>query len=222
MKKVKSNFIITGILFIISIAFILAVKTIDVFPIGPQGSEVGFAKLNSLFHDLFGQNKFFYKLTDLLGKFSILVMFFFACVGLYQLITRKSIKKVDVSILVLAGFYILVALTYVFFEIVIVNYRPVIIDNKLEASFPSSHTMLVICVMSTAIMLFNSLIKNENLRNIADITAVIIMIVAVIGRIISGVHWITDIIGGILISFTLVMLYYSIVKYICCKKKHAQ
>lgn len=219
MKKVKLNFIITGILLAVSLIFIVMVKTVDVVPLGPKGSLIGFGEFNALFRDLFGTNEFFYNLTDMLGKLSILVVLAFGCLGVYQLVKRKSIKKVDSSLLVLAVFYALMALTYVFFEIVVVNYRPVLIDGELEASFPSSHTMLVVCVMSTMMMQIHRLMKKSTLREIIDIVSVAVMIVAVIGRIISGVHWMTDIIGGLLISSVLIMFYYSSVKYMNFIKK---
>lgn len=130
-------------------------------------------------------------------------------VGLVQLIKRKSLFRVDSSILVLGGFYVLVFLAYLFFEFFVVNYRPVLIEGVLEASYPSSTTMLMMCIMPTAIMQFHHLISSKGLRNIVNILCGIYASFMVIGRVLSGVHWFTDIVGGILLSATLVMLYYS-------------
>jgi undecaprenyl-diphosphatase len=113
---------------------------------------------------------------------------------------------------VLGGFYIIVMTVYIFFEIFVVNYRPILINGILEASYPSSTTMLVMCVMPTAIMQFNSRIKNNGLKKCVNTLITAFVAFMVIGRLISGVHWFTDIIGGILISITLLSLYHSAIK----------
>lgn len=100
-------------------------------------------------------------------------------------------------------------MTDLFFEFFVVNYRPVLIEGVLEASYPSSTTMLMMCIMPTAIMQFHHLISSKRLRNIVNAFCGIYASFMVIGRVLSGVHWFTDIVGGILLSATLVMLYYS-------------
>ena len=134
----------------------------------------------------------------------------FALLGLIQWIKRKHLRQVDFSILVLGGFYLLVMAAYVLFEVFVINYRPVLIGGYLEASYPSSTTMLVLCVMPTAIMQLNARIKNQTLKRWVGFGITAFILFMVIGRLLSGVHWFTDIIGGALLSAGLVMLYYSI------------
>jgi undecaprenyl-diphosphatase len=194
------------------VAFVLwtvLVRFVDVRAIGPELSSVGFAALNGFVHELTGVNWLLYTATDWLGLVPIAVALGFAVLGLVQLINRKSLRKVDHSILALGAFYIVVMAVYTFFEIVVINYRPTLIDGYLEASYPSSTTMLVMCVMPTAAMQLNVRIKNTVLRRCAIIAIVAFTAFMVIGRLISGVHWITDIIGGALLSAGLVMIYYS-------------
>ena len=183
------------------------VRFVDVRAIGPEGSSVGFAALNGYVHELTGVNWLLYTVTDWLGIVPIAVALGFAILGLVQLIKRKSLWKVDHSILALGVFYIVVMAAYIFFEVVVINYRPTLIDGYLEASYPSSTTMLVMCVMPTAAMQLNARIKNTILKRCAIIAIIVFIAFMVIGRLISGVHWITDIIGGTLLSAGLVTVY---------------
>ena len=209
-KKFRKNIYVTLALFLLFVLWTLAVKFIDVQSIGPNGSEVGFAALNGLIHNVTGVHMELYIITDWLGLVPVFVAFGFAVLGLVQLIKRRSLLKVDYSILVLGGFYILVISAYILFEMLAVNYRPVLIDGYLEASYPSSTTLLVMCVMPASVMQLYTRIKNKNIRNIISVVIYAFMAFMVIGRFISGVHWLTDIVGGIILSAGLVMLYYSV------------
>lgn len=181
---------------------------VDVSAIGPNGSRVGFATLNKAIHNLTGVNMTLYVITDWLGLVPIFTAFCFTVLGLIQLIKRKSILKVDRSIISLGVFYIAVISVYVMFEYVVINYRPVLINGYLEASYPSSTTMLTLTVMITAIMQLRSRIKTKSLKAVITLIIALFTAFMVIGRALSGVHWITDIIGGILISFVLICMYY--------------
>ena len=209
-KKFRKNIYVTLALFLLFVLWTLAIKLIDVQPIGPNGSEVGFAALNGLIHNVTGVHMELYIITDWLGLVPVFVAFGFAVLGLVQLIKRRSFLKVDYSILVLGGFYILVISAYILFEMLAVNYRPVLIDGYLEASYPSSTTLLVMCVMPASVMQLHTRIKNKNIRNIISVVIYAFMAFMVIGRFVSGVHWLTDIVGGIILSAGLVMLYYSV------------
>ena len=197
-------------LFAVFVLWTVLVCFVDVRAIGPQESSVGFATLNGYIHDLTGVNMRLYVITDWLGLVPIGVAFGFAVLGLVQWIKRKSLLKVDRSILTLGGFYIVVMAAYILFEIVVINYRPTLIGGYLEASYPSSTTMLVMCVMPTAMMQFSKRIKNELFRRCVMFIIIAFIVFMVIGRLVSGVHWITDIIGGALFSTSIVLMYYSI------------
>ena len=209
-KETKKNFGIAAILLGAFVLWTAAVRLVDVQLIGPQGSAVGFATINGWVHDLTGAHMALYTVTDWLGLVPIGVAMGFALLGLIQWVKRKHLRQVDFSILVLGGFYLLVMAAYVLFEVFVINYRPVLINGCLEASYPSSTTMLVLCVMPTAIMQLNTRIKSKTLKRCATFGITAFIIFMVIGRLLSGVHWFTDIIGGALLSAGLVMLYYSI------------
>ena len=185
----------------------LAVCLIDVQPIGPDGSAVGFAALNCFLHRLTGVHWWLYALTDWLGLIPLAVAALFGLLGLCQLIRRKSLWKVDGSILVLGGFYAAVIAVFLLFEKCVVNYRPVLIEGVLEASYPSSTTLLTMCVMPTAALQLRSRIQNPGLRTALIAAIWLFTALMVLGRLISGVHWFSDIVGGALLSAGLVTLY---------------
>ena len=210
-KKSRRLFFVGVSLLAAFVLWTVLIRFVDVRAIGPEGLSVGFATLNGFVHELTGVNWLLYTVTDWLGLVPIAVAFGFAILGLVQLIKRKSLWKVDHNILALGVFYIVVMAAYILFEMVVINYRPTLIDGYLEASYPSSTTMLVMCVMPTAAMQLNVRIKNTVFRRCAIITIVAFTAFMVIGRLVSGVHWITDIIGGALFSAGIVMIYKAII-----------
>ena len=212
MKMKKKKLFIAIILLASFVLWTLLISLVDVKPIGPNATSVGFATLNRFFHELTGVNLQLYIITDWLGLIPIAAAFGFAILGVIQLIKRKSLWKVDFNILALGTFYIVVIITYLFFEIFIINYRPTLINGYLEASYPSSTTMLVMSVMPTMAMQLNVRIKNIIARRCAIIAIMAFIAFMVIARLLSGVHWITDIIGGALLSAGLVILYDAIGK----------
>ena len=211
MEKKNSRLFWVGVgLLAVFVLWTVLIRFVDVEAIGPRQSSVGFATLNGYIHNLTGVNMSLYIITDWLGLVPIGVAFGFAVLGIVQCIKRKSLLKVDRSILTLGGFYIVVMAVYILFEIVVINYRPTLIDGYLEASYPSSTTILVMCVMPTAMMQLRTRIKNDLFRRCVMLTITVFITFMVIGRLVSGVHWITDIIGGALLSAGLVLMYYSI------------
>ena len=207
--------ITAGIGFLLTVVLIALVRLVDVAPIGAQGTRIGLSHLNQFIFDLFGVNMLWYHITDWLGIAAILTAFVFAVTGLVQLIKRRSLLKVDREILSLGGLYIVLIGLYILFENVIINYRPIIMPDNThpEASFPSSHTMLVCVIMGSAVMLINKYIKNKTLNKTLRAICFAIIGITIIGRLIAGVHWFTDILGGIMISVTLLSLYKEVISH---------
>lgn len=176
-------------------------------PVGPNGSSVGFATLNTAFHRLTGVHMTLYLITDWLGLVPVATCMGFGMLGLVQWIRRKKLRRVDRSLLVLGGFYLAVMGAYLLFEELAVNYRPVLINGYPEASYPSSTTLLVLCVMPTAASQLWGRIKGVTLRRAAVWAIAVFTAFMVLARLVSGVHWLTDILGGILLSGGLVAGY---------------
>ena len=224
MKNAKIG--IGAALAVLALIFTAAVRMVDAAPVGPAGTSVGFSHVNLAVHEALGVHMAWYTLTQLLGMGALLVAFLFAVTGLIQLIRRRSLWKVDRELLALGCLYAAVFALYVLFEIVVINYRPVIMPGETypEASFPSSHTMLACVILgSTIFMLKKSVmmkkyIQSEQPRSALSILCAAVLVVIVCGRLYSGVHWFTDILGGLLFSAALLMLFKGAVEEIHTKE----
>ncbi len=195
-------------------AFILwtmCIQMVDVQAIGQNGTDVGFATLNMWFHKLTGVHMSLYHITDWLGLVPVGVCMIFGCLGLGQWIKRKSLFKVDRDLILLGFYYIIVIWGYLIFEMVPINYRPVLINGFMEASYPSSTTLLVLSVMLAFAFQMNRRLKNDKLKQILSILTNLFMLFMVAGRMISGVHWLTDIVGSVMFSIGLFNLYQACV-----------
>ena len=213
MNNKKRNFLISGILLLIAITFTILVKVVDVKQIGVNNSSIGFATLNQFIFETTGVNMIWYHITDWLGLIPVFMAIVYAFIGLIQFIKRRSIFKVDKEIILLGLYYIIVIALYVFFEKVIINYRPILMNGFLEASYPSYHTLMTICICGSSILI-NKKLFNNKITKVINYLSIIIITITVVGRLISGVHWFTDIIGGILISSGLLMTFYSLLSII--------
>ncbi len=212
MKRKNKNAFISGLIFIILfIAWTVAVVSVDVKPVGVNGTSVGFATLNTWFHNLTEVNMILYNITDWAGLVPIFICMFFGGVGLIQLIKRKSLLKVDFDIIALGIYYIIVISGYIIFEMIPINYRPILINGILESSYPSSTTLLVLSVMPTVIFQSNKRLKNPQIKKITVFVTIVFSLFMVIFRLVSGVHWITDIIGSCFLSAGLFYIYKAIV-----------
>ena len=207
MKKTNHKFATAMSLLAGFVLWTVAICFVDVRQIGPLGSGVGFAGCNQFVHRLTGVHWSLYAITDWLGLVPIFVCAGFGLTGVVQWMKRRSLRSVDRDLLVLGGFYIVVIFTYLFFETVQINYRPVLINDSLETSYPSSTTLLVMCVMPTAVLQIKNRIANPALQKIISLAIMGFTSFMVIGRLVSGVHWCTDIIGGALLSAGLVTMY---------------
>lgn len=223
MKDERKRVLLTGIALLAGfVLWTILIQCIDVQATGPNGTEVGFATLNMWFHQLTGVHMILYTITDWLGLVPIIICLSFGILGFIQLVKRRSLFRVDPDILMLGSYYVIVILGYLVFEMIPINYRPILIDGRLEASYPSSTTLLVLSVMPTLMLQADRRIKRPFLKRIINTLAVAFSLFMVIGRLISGVHWLTDIIGSILLSFGLFLLYRSLVIFVDNKSSFTQ
>ena len=183
------------------------IKWVDVRPVGQNGTDIGFAAFNVWFHRLTGVHMQIYSITDWLGLVPIFICMCFGAVGLVQLIRRRSLRKVDADILLLGVYYVLVIFGYLFFEMVPINYRPIPIRGIMEASYPSSTTLLVLSVMPTLKYQIDRRCESSAVRKVTTVFVYVFSAFMVVGRLIAGVHWATDIAGSVLLSAGLFAIY---------------
>lgn len=209
LKKAFAAAILGGAFLVL----ILLLKTVDVKAIGPNGSSVGFAAVNGAFFKLTGQIDVLYKLSEIIGYIALLSAAFFAFLGLLQLVKGKKLSAVDKDLYVLAVYYIVVLAVYLLFEKIVINYRPVLEDGQLAASFPSSHTVLGITFLGAAALQFQSRLYDPKLRRIIVIACQALVLLLVLLRLFCGWHWLTDVVGGILIGTSLLLAYKAAAEY---------
>ena len=208
MKKNGKKQLITGVSFmLVFVIWTWLIQKVDVQPVGQKGTDVGFAVLNCWFHKLTGVHMGLYTITDWLGLVPVFVCIVFGGIGLWQLIKRKNLFKVDTDLIYLGIYYVIVIFGYLFFEMCPINSRPILIEGILEASYPSSTTLLVLSVMPTLVLQANRRIENKYLKRIICAFTVVFSVFMVIGRLVSGVHWLTDIMGAVFLSTGLFYLY---------------
>lgn len=190
------------------ICFALFTRTLlhsDVQAIGPNGSAVGYASFNGKCLEAFGSSSLMADVTKALGWLSILICAVFGLIGLLQLIRAKSLRGVDRDIICMGVLYALAIGFYLAFNKIVINFRPVLeADGTLEASYPSSHTVLAVVVFASLIIEISRRVTDRGKALVEEISCLAIIFIAVFGRLLSGVHWATDIFGGVLLSLALV------------------
>lgn len=210
-KKFISCLFSTIVWFFVFVVILIMVKYVDVDFLGENGTAIGLSTINNKFYQAHSTlNETFYKITKYMGYFCFLVMGFFALKGLIQLIKRKKLSAVDIDLLVLGGIYILTLAFYVFFELVPISFRPIIVEKPGESSFPSSHTFLTVVVMMCSILYVSIHSQNTIIKITLSILAIVFSILMIYLRALSGVHWFTDIVAGVLLGVSISFLYLTI------------
>ncbi len=219
MKENGKRVLFLGCICIAAFAvWTLLIQTVDVQPLGVNGTDIGFATMNCWFHKVTGVHMTLYIITDWLGLVPVFICMIFGAIGLFQLMKRRSLLKVDYDIILLGIYYVIVIFGYLIFEMIPINYRPILIAGFLEASYPSSTTLLVLGVMPTLMEQVSRRSSNRTFKGIVNAFVICFSAFMVIGRLISGVHWVTDIVGSVLLSAGLFRIYKAVI--LLCNKEN--
>lgn len=150
------------------------------------------------------------KITNIILLTSFAVLAVFVGLGLYQWITRKSLKKVDKRILFVPIPLALMAATYFIFDkILILNTRP---DGSGEPSFPSTHVMVVATIFFLTTLNLNKYVKQKPLQFIIELLMLILLALTCAGRVLADKHWLSDVIGALVFAFIFSVIYQLILK----------
>ncbi len=215
MNKKGRKYFWKGALFeLLFVIWTVLIKTVDVKPLGQNGTNIGFATVNIWFHSISGVHMWLYSVTDWLGLVPIAICISFGILGFSQLVKRRSLLCVDKDIIILGIYYVIVIMAYLLFETIPINYRPIIINGFMETSYPSSTTLLVMSVMPSLVLQIDRRVKSDFIKIAVRISSVTFTLFMVVGRLVAGVHWLTDIIRSVLLSLGLFLLYASCVEHI--------
>lgn len=214
MKKL-AYLLVPSLFLVVFVVWTVLVKVIDVQYVGAAGF-LGFYSLNTQINDFVqSQNtELFNKLTDVLMYIAISTLVPFAVVGLVQLIKRKDLKKVDSAIYIILAGYVAMVVIYLAFEIVKINYSPLSTAEELKASYPSSHVMIYSVMMGAAVLgLLHFARMHDDLKLLINIFYMFSTFGMAALRLLSGQHYFTDIIGALLVSYTILFAVNSLYRY---------
>lgn len=202
-----TKFLAAAVVLLLFVLFTVCLTGVDLRPVGPENSYVGFASLNDWVFKHLGTSSLWDKITDIIALAAMALAAVFGATGIWQWIKGKSLKAVDPCLIVLGIFYIMMAAFYLAFEFIVINYRPVLVDGALEASYPSSHTFVTLFIFFSALPVTNRLVKNQSRRMWINVTLGLLSIIMVVGRVLSGMHWTSDVVGAFLLALGMALLY---------------
>lgn len=206
-QNTLTKFLAAAVVLLLFVLFTVCLTGVDVRPVGPQNSYVGFASLNDWVFKHIGTSEIWDKITDVIALLAMALAAAFAGTGLWQWIKGKSLKAVDPCLIVLGIFYIMMVAFYVAFEFIVINYRPVLVDGALEASYPSSHTFVALFIFFSGLPVVNRLVKKQTWRMWINLLLIVLSVVMIVGRVLSGMHWTTDVLGAFLLALGMALLY---------------
>ncbi len=203
-KKQKIWLILSFVLFTIFVGFTLMVALVDV-------DQVGLSHLNQFVWQKLGRNVIWEHITDWLGYLVILLVLGIVAWQIVQAFRRKNLMRIDQNLLVFDVVCAILVAFYAFFEFVVINYRPELVDGVAKASYPSSHVMLFATIIPLLIWQVWHYFKTKPWRIVLTVLMILVAVLGVIGRLLSGVHWFTDILAGLIISGCMGCLYQTFV-----------
>jgi undecaprenyl-diphosphatase len=215
VKKFINLYTILGCSFLVLFIILMLLLNVDKAVIAESGKEVGLSHINNLVSYSYKENIDF--MTDLLMYITFTVVVFEAGLGLYQLIKGKSLFKVDIEIIIFGiALVVMVALWLLFDYVIKINVRP---THEAEGSFPSTHVLITtfLALASHAFICYQY--ENKFAKYGSLLIAVSIIALVLFGRVASGMHYITDVTGGLFLGLALYFCTFGIIKVFKAKEE---
>lgn len=200
LKKIFNKYtIIGGVLLFLFILLLILLMTVD--RANNIYKQIGLFSFNKLFLVDYS-NEAWDEFSDVILYISLLFILGLAIYGFYQLSKKRSLFKVDKDIIFIGcGLAILAFVWLVFDKLIDVNYRPIAISGTAQTSFPSTHTMIAAFVLLAATRAILKRNGNEiKYQLLAYSGSSILILLCSLGRILSKMHWATDVLGGLFIG----------------------
>ncbi len=223
-QRTRRGYLISCVLFVLFVVFTVLISAVGVgkTPVKVVGADgviqpgeeisVGFSGLNTAASDALGYSGTWYKLSKYLGYVCILAAGALCLWAVWQAISRHGIAQMDRDLSCFCLLMIAMLIFYALFEVLKLNYRPVMLEGKLDASYPSTHTLVALCGAGGAAIFVSRLKIRRELRLAGIGILGLAAFLTVLCRLLSGVHWVTDILGGVLLSAALVQLYLTLLR----------
>ncbi len=213
MKKNNINLIITSLLFATFSIFTILLRIVDIGINKTTRTKIGLSSINQPIATAIGTSSAWNTISAITFVLAGLVLAALITIAIIEFAKNKNIFKINPKLLYLIGLYALAGIFYLIFEICIINYRPVLEDGLIKASYPSSHTLLICVICISACFIVPDYIKNKPLKITAIAILLLLSILAPVSRLLSGMHWFTDVVGGIILSLALVMTYLTAINF---------
>lgn len=208
MKKFINLYTILGCASLFLFILLMILLNADKAVIAESGKEVGLSSINNLVKYSYKENLDL--MTDLLFYVTFTVVVFEGCLGIIQLVTRKSLFKVDKEIIIFGiSLVVMVVLWLVFDHLLKINVRPI---DANEGSFPSTHVMMATFLALASHAFICMKYETRLPKYLSLVLAIIIISTITFGRVACGMHYITDVTGGLFMGLALYFITFGIIK----------
>ncbi|MCR5647873.1 MAG: phosphatase PAP2 family protein [Acholeplasmatales bacterium] len=215
MKKFINLYTILGCSFLVLFIILMLLLNVDKAVIAESNEAVGLSHINNIVKYSYKENVDF--MTDLLFYITFTVVIFEACLGVYQLVKRKSLFKVDIEILVFGTSLVLMVIFWLLFDYVVkINIRP---THEAEGSFPSTHVFMTTFLALASHGFICYAYENKIAKYGSLLLAVSMIALVLFGRVASGMHYITDVTGGLFLGLAFYFCTFGIIKVFKAKEE---
>ena len=193
---------------VIFILFTIMVTALDGQTV--DGHRLGLATMNGWWRDLVGVNAAWRVVSDVVAVGTVFGAVGLLIVQIVAVVRGRGLRPVVRDWWGVDLVLISLGICYGLFQIVVINYRPLLMHGVAEASYPSSHVLLFATVWPLLILTLWRMTKRRWVRVTVMVVGMMVMLAGIVARALSGYHWLSDLVGGVLLGVTLVAWYLAL------------